>query len=97
MGMESTALLLIDIQEGLDDPFQGQRNNPDFETNVARLLDSWRRREKPIIHIRHCSVEPGSLLRPELPGNQFKAEAVPLPAETRFDKSTQCAFIGTGP
>ena len=32
------ALTLIDIQEGLDDPRLGARNNPSAEQNMARLL-----------------------------------------------------------
>ena len=94
--MNQTALLVIDVQKGLDDPSLGHRNNPDAESNIARLLAVWRTHNRPIIHIRHCSVEPHSPLRPELPGNAFKEEAQPLPGEKQFDKTTNSAFIGTG-
>ena len=94
--MRKTALLVIDVQKGLDDPSWGKRNNPDAESNIASLLSEWRKHELPIIHIRHCSVEPNSPLRPELPGNQFKEEAQPLPGEKQFSKSVNSAFIGTG-
>jgi nicotinamidase-related amidase len=60
------------------------------------LLSEWRKHERPIIHIRHCSVEPNSPLRPELPGNAFKEEAQPLPGEKQFSKTVNSAFIGTG-
>jgi nicotinamidase-related amidase len=82
--MRKTALLVIDVQKGLDDPSLGKRNNPDAESNIALLLSEWRKHERPIIHIRHCSVEPNSPLRPELPGNAFKEEAQPLPEEKQF-------------
>ena len=93
--MEKTALLVIDVQKGLDDPSLGERNNPDAEPNIALLLSAWRKSELPIIHIRHCSIEPDSPLRPELPGNEFKQEAQPLPEEQQFHKSVNSAFIGT--
>lgn len=94
--MSKTALLIIDVQKGLDDPSLGTRNNPDAESNMASLLAAWRRHGWPIIHIRHCSVEPDSPLRPERPGNAFKDEVQPLPGEKQFSKSTNSAFIGTG-
>jgi len=94
--MKNTALLVIDVQKGLDDPCWGERNNPEAECNIALLLSAWRTHGLPVIHIQHCSVSPGSPLRPELPGNAFKDEAQPLPGEKHFTKSVNSAFIGTG-
>ncbi len=94
--MEQPALLVVDVQKGLDEPWLGKRNNPDAESNIALLLSEWRNRGLPVVHIQHCSKEPDSPLRPELPGNAFKAEARPLPKEKRFQKSVNSAFIGTG-
>jgi len=93
--MKNTALLVIDVQKGFDDPSWGKRNNPEAESNIASLLSEWRRNELPIIHIRHCSVKPDSPLHAELPGNAFKEEARPLPEEKQFSKSVNSAFIGT--
>ena len=93
--MQKTALLIIDVQKGFDDPVWGKRNNPNAEANIALLLAAWRRQKLPVIHIRHCSVEPNSPLRPELPGNAFKDEVQPLPNEKQFKKSVNSAFIGT--
>ena len=94
--MEKTALLIIDVQKGLDHPSLGKRNNPEAESNMALLLSEWRKHERPIIHIQHNSVEPNSKLRPELPGNAFKDEVLPLPSEKQFGKTVNSAFIGTG-
>ncbi len=94
--MKKTGLLIIDVQKGFDDPVWGNRNNPDAESQMVRLLSAWRKSGLPVIHIRHCSVEPNSLLRPELPGNAFKEEVKPLPGEKQFTKTVNSAFIGTG-
>lgn len=96
MDGQQTALLVIDVQKGLDDPSLGRRSNPDAEANIAQLLAAWRERDLPVVHVQHCSVEPNSPLRPELPGNDFKDEARPLPYEKRFTKTVNSAFIGTG-
>jgi nicotinamidase-related amidase len=91
-----TALLIIDVQQGFDEPYWGNRNNPDAESKIALLLCEWRKRKLPVIHVRHLSVESGSPLRPELPGCEFKEEVQPQPDEKQFTKSVNSAFIGTG-
>jgi nicotinamidase-related amidase len=95
----NAALLVIDLQEAIDDPrwsLIGPRNNPQAEYNVAALLAAWRRDGRPIVHIRHDSVEPDSSYRPGGPGHPFKEEARPLPGETVIGKRVNSAFIGTG-
>ena len=92
------ALLVIDVQKAIDDPKwarRGERNNPDAERNIARLLEAWRSRHLPIFHIRHDSREPHSPYRPGQPGHDFKPEAMPQPGETVIPKQTNSAFIGT--
>ena len=93
--MKKVTLLVIDVQKGFDDPSWWKRNNPDTESNIALLLSEWRKKRLPIVHIHHCSVEPNSPLRPDLPGNDFKVEAQPLPGEKQLSKTVNSAFIGT--
>jgi nicotinamidase-related amidase len=93
--MRTAALLLIDVQQGLDDPKYGARNNPGAEARIAALLAGWRAAGWPVIHVQHMSVHPESPLRPELPGNAFKPEAEPLPGEPVFRKTVNSAFLGT--
>ena len=90
------ALILIDIQTGFDVPVWGTRNNPDAETNAARLLTHWRTQGAPVIHVRHISTETGSPLGPDAGGVDFKPEVTPITGETQFEKSVNSAFIGTG-
>ena len=94
--MKQTALLIIDVQQGMDDPSWGRRNNPQAEANMARLLAAWRARDLPVIHVRHNSTRPDSPLRPERAGNAYKDEVRPFPGEQEFTKTVNSAFIGTG-
>lgn len=89
------ALLLIDVQQGLDDPCWGARNNPDAEQHIRTLLAAWRQAGWPVLHVQHLSQDPGSPLRPESPGNALKPEALPQEGEPLFQKTVNSAFIGT--
>ena len=95
-GIEQAALLVVDVQMGIDDLFDTPRNNPQAEQNVASLIEVWRNRGMEVVHVKHNSTSPDSPLRPELPGNQFKPEALPLATEKLFEKTVNSAFIGTG-
>jgi len=91
-----TALILIDIQQGMDDPrWAGMRNNPGAEAQAAALLAAWRASRRPIIHVQHASREANSPLRPELPGHRIKDIVAPRAEETVFVKQENSAFIGT--
>ena len=94
--MKQTALLSIDVQQAFDEPIWGTRNNLDAEDNIAKLLEHWRNKELPVIHIQHCSIEANSPLREGKPGNAFTDIAMPLSGEKIFQKSVNSAFIGTG-
>lgn len=91
----NAALIVIDVQKGIDHPSWGRRNNPEAEANIARLLDAWRSAGRPIFHVRHLSREPGSTYRPGQEGSEFKEFVAPLPGERVITKHTNSAFIGT--
>lgn len=92
---EDAALLIIDVQKAIDHPSWGMRNNPQAEQNIGCLLATWRKAQKPIIHVRHISREPASTYRPGQEGCEFKAEVQPLDGEIIITKHTHSAFIGT--
>ena len=74
----STALIVVDVQKGFDDQaFWGNRNNPDCEANVARLITAWRDHDWPVVFVRHDSRTPGSPLAVGSPGNAFKDVVIP--------------------
>jgi len=92
----NTALIMIDVQQGLDNTdYFGERNNPDAEDRMAALLSAWRVHNLPIIHIQHHSTEPNSPLRPEHPGVAFKPQGTPQGDEPILTKNVNSAFIGT--
>ncbi|HET9226602.1 MAG TPA: cysteine hydrolase family protein [Thermoanaerobaculia bacterium] len=58
--IEQSALLVIDIQDSFKlGPRWERRNNPDFEKNVDRLLQSWRAAGLPVFFILHTDPDPG--------------------------------------
>jgi nicotinamidase-related amidase len=91
------ALLIIDVQKGFDNEahWGGNRNNRNMESNISRLLSSWRKSSLPVIHIKHNSKICDSPLFPANPGNAIKEEAEPIEGEMVIVKSVNSAFIGT--
>ncbi len=92
---EGAALIVIDVQKGLDEPYWGTRNNPEAEQNMARLLAAWRQRGWPIYHLQHQSKNPRSPLRPNYVGNEIKEIVQPWTGEPVLHKTENSAFIGT--
>jgi len=93
--LANSALIVIDVQKGFDDPRWGRRNNPKAEANIKRILEAWRKVHLPVIHTQHCSTEPNSPLNSGAAGNAIKQIAAPLPGETVLKKNVNSAFIGT--
>lgn len=91
--LDRTALLVIDVQAGLDDPGLGRRDNPECETNIARILAAWRAAERPVVFVRHDSARSDSPLRPGQPGNDFKPVVSGEP-DLLVAKQTGSAFLG---
>jgi nicotinamidase-related amidase len=92
---DNAALLVIDVQDGMDDPRRAPRNNPDAEANIARLLAAWRAAGRRCIHVRHDSTDPDSPFAPGTPGNAIKQVVAPWPGEWLIVKHVNSAFIGT--
>src|SRR5690606_29688455 len=88
-------LILVDIQKGFDMPGWGERNNPQAEENCEKLLDHWRSKKWPIVHIKHDSKDANSTLFPGQSGNEFKEAVSPQGDEQIIVKHVNSAFIGT--
>lgn len=93
--LDRAVLLPIDMQQAFDGPDWPRRWNPDVDSNGLALLAAWRRSGRPIVHVRHDSISPGSSLAPGQPGNAFRPGFEPLDGEAVVSKSVNSAFIGT--
>ena len=92
--VDRNALIVVDVQQGFDDPSWGRGNNPSCLANVERLLEAWRRHGQPVVLVRHDSQSPTSPLRPGQPGNAL-SPAVDGPHDLLVAKTVNSAFYGT--
>ena len=94
---QNPALLLIDIQKGMNEEayYGGHRNNRNAEVNAQRILEQWRGLGLPVFHIQHRSQNPESPLHPSRPGFEIKEEVKPQRGEPVVVKEVNSAFIGT--
>jgi nicotinamidase-related amidase len=95
--MMNTALLLIDLQ---NDYFPGGKNplegSPEAARQARRLLEAFRDRGLPLVHIQHVALSPSaSFFLPDTPGVQIQAEVQPLPGETVILKHHPNSFRDT--
>ena len=93
-GPTRSALVVVDVQEGFNDPSWGQRNNPACEANIAALLAAWRRTGEPIVFVRHDSQSAGSPLLTGQPGNDLQPLLTGDP-DLLVTKSVNSAFHGS--
>ena len=95
-----TALLLIDVQVGVDvlshwGGSNGRRNNPDAEDKMSQLLATWRNAKLQVAFTRHDSRESASPLKFSLPTGAQKPGFEPASGEIVVEKDVNSGFIGT--
>lgn len=88
----NAALVAIDVQAGFD---LAASSHPAMETHGLRLIEAWRRTRRPLFHVRHDSIKPGSPFAPGLPGNALRPGFEPRGDEPLVTKTVNAAFIGT--
>ena len=93
--LDRAVLLPIDMQRAFDGSPWPKRWNDAVDENGLSLLRRWRETGRPIIHVRHDSVELGSTLAPGTDGNRFRPGFEPQNGEQLVTKSVNSAFIGT--
>jgi nicotinamidase-related amidase len=90
------ALVVVDVQAGLDDVQYGPRNNREAESHIAQLLGAWRGVQWPVIFAHYNSPRMDSPLRAGAPGNRIKQQVAPLPCEFIAEKSVNSVFKAPG-
>jgi len=97
MTLQTTALLVIDVQEAFNEIEQAgaRRNNPDAVQHIVRLLGTFREACAPVYHVRHASAEPDSRFRPERTGFAVMPQVRERPGEPVIVKTVNSSFIGT--
>ncbi|HVN53472.1 MAG TPA: cysteine hydrolase family protein [Anaerolineaceae bacterium] len=93
----TTSLLLIDVQ---NDYFPGGKMELEGSLEAAqqarRLLDCFRQRHLPLVHIQHLAVRPGAtFFLPGTKGAQIHPLVAPLEGETLFQKNYPNSFRQT--
>lgn len=89
-----TALVVVDVQQGFDDPWWGPRNNPDADANIEALVHAFAAAGRPVVYVRHDSDESDSPLHPDNPGNQLKPYLTVEP-DLLVSKTVNSCFLGT--
>lgn len=91
---ENAALIVIDVQQGFDDPVWGPRDRPDAEANIGRLLTAWTDASRPVVLVRHDSRSAESPLAPGTAGNALKSVVADAPHDLFVTKEVNSAFYG---
>ena len=92
------ALIIIDIQ---NDYFPGGKmeleGSPEASLEAAKLLERFRARGLPLVHIQHVSNRPGaSFFVPGTEGVNIHANVAPRDGETVIQKNFPNSFRSTG-
>lgn len=89
-------LIVIDVQKAFFNPAWGNRNNPNAEENIDRLIRHWREMGRPIIFVQHISKNKSSFFYFEKKEDiEFRDFIQPLEGEIVITKSVNSSFIGT--
>ena len=94
-GLDRYALVVVDVQQGFDEPWWGNRNNPACDRNIDALVHHWDARRRPIVYVQHDSADPESPLHPSAPGHAFKPYLKEVTPDLLVTKQVNSSFHGT--
>lgn len=92
------ALILVDIQKDYFEGGKGVLHEPErAAANAKRLIDRFRRKQEPVIYIRHISTEEGAVLfLPHSVGTEIHPSVQPEEKEPIFVKHVPDSFMAEG-
>lgn len=93
--MEKKALIIVDVQKAFDDKKWGERNNPNAEENISKILKLWREKDSKVIYVQHMSDNPASVFHPNNDGYAIKDIVEPEGKDLIITKKVNSSFIGT--
>jgi len=88
-------LIVVNAQKALH--FSGQRNRSNLkaEENILALLKFWRKRDWPVLHVKHISVREESMFHKNSLGSQFITGFEAQTGEPVIEKQKASAFVKT--
>jgi nicotinamidase-related amidase len=92
----NAALVVIDVQQTFDDySHWGQRDNPNAERNILRLVEYWKEHGLPVVMVTHTSQRPDSTFHPDRSSSQLKPFLAGIEPALAITKTVNSAFYGT--
>lgn len=92
----NAALIVIDVQQTFDDHgYWGNRDNPDAESNILRLVDHWKDRGLPLVMVTHTSTRPESTFHPDRTSSQLKPFLADTKPTLAVTKTVNSSFLGS--
>jgi nicotinamidase-related amidase len=88
-----TALLVIDVQQGLID--EGAYKADSLLANLNSLTARARNAHVPVIYVQHDAGDPRDSLHPTNPGHEIVQSIAPRQGELVLNKNTPSAFEST--
>ncbi|MCB5275891.1 Isochorismatase family protein YecD [Arthrobacter sp. SO5] len=92
----NAALIVIDVQQTFDDhSYWGERDNPDAEKNILRLVERWQERGLPFVMVTHTSERRESTFHPGRSSSQLKPFLAGVQPTLAVTKTVNSSFYGS--
>ena len=95
MDPETHPLVVVDVQQGFDEPWWGPRNNLRCDENIEHLVTHWTAHGGRIVLVQHSSADPGSPLHPDSPGHRLKTYLTEVEPALEVTKTVNSSFHGS--